>query len=97
MNSRSEKARHIAWIVWERIGEVTTPGLGRWAPSFVMVSEEMDAFIDTLYEWEHSGLPEDLEAVEQAGVDLVAAWRAADRLYRDSLTEVPEGVAHGLG
>ena len=96
MNSRREKAQKIAWIVSERIAEVTTTGLGRWAPSFVMVSEESDEFMDTLYAWENSGLPEDLEAVEQAGVELVAVWREADRLYRESLTEVPEGVVHGI-
>ena len=76
--------------------EVTSPGLGSWPPAFVMVSEESDVFMDMLFEWENSGLREDLEAVEQAGVDLVAAWREADRLYRASLTEVPEGVAHGI-
>ena len=90
MRSRGEKARRIAWIVWERIGEVTSPGLGRWAPSFAVVSEQMDAFIDTLYQWEHSGLPEDLEAVQQTAESLVAAWREADRLYRESFIEVPE-------
>ena len=94
MRSRHEKARRIAWIVSERIREVTSPGLGRWAPSFVMVSEQMDAFIDTLYEWEHPGLPEDLEAVEKTGVDLVAAWRGADTKFRVSrLTETPEAVS----
>ena len=97
MNSRSEKARRIAWIVFERIREVTTPGLGQWDPAFELVSEPSDRFTDTLYQWENSGLAEDLKAVEQTGVDLVAAWREADRLYRDSLTEVPEGVAHGQG
>ncbi len=90
MSSRQEKAHRIARIVAERIGEVTTPGLGKWAPSFVMVAEASDGFMDTLHEWEKSG--EDLKAVEQAGVGLVAAWREADRLYRDSLTEVPGGV-----
>ena len=96
MNSRSEKAQRIARVVSERIAEVTTPGLGAWAPSFVLVAEQSDAFMDLLYGWQHSGLTEDLKAVEQAGVDLVAAWREADRLYRDSLTEVPERVAHGI-
>ena len=96
MNSRREKAQRIARVVSERIAEVTVPRLGRWAPSFVLVSEQSDAFMDSLYQWEHSGLPEDLKAVEQAGVVLVAAWREADRLYRDSLTEVPEEVAHGI-
>lgn len=96
MSSQREKARRIAWIVSEDVRGVTTPGLGKWGPSFVMVSDESDVFIDSLYRWEHSGLPEDLEVVKRAGVDLVAAWREADRLYRDSLTEVPEGVAHGI-
>ena len=96
MNNRTEKARRVAWIVSERIKEVTTPRLGGWNPTWELVAEPSDRFMDTLYEWENSGLPEDLEAVEQAGVDLVAAWREADRLYRDSLTQVPEGVAHGL-
>ena len=93
MRSRREQARRIAWIVSEDVRQVTNPGVGKWAPSFVMVAEESDEFIDTLYEWEKSGLPEDLEVVKQAAVDLVAAWKEADRLYRDSLTEVPEGVA----
>ena len=96
MNSLRDRAQKIALIVSSRIAEVTTTGLGSWAPSFIMVSEESDEFMDMLYAWENSGLPEDLEAVEQAGVDLVAAWREADRLYRDSLTEVLEGVAHGI-
>ena len=91
-----EEARRIAWSVSERIAEVTTPGLGSWAPSFVMVSQQSDAFVDFLYTWERSGLPDDLKTVEASSVVLVAAWREADRLYRDSLTEVPEGVAHGI-
>ena len=94
--SRREEAKRIAWSVSERIAEVTTLRLGRWAPSFVMVSHESDAFVDTLYAWERSGIEEDLKVVEAASVVLVAAWREADRIYRDSLTEVPEGVAHGL-
>ena len=96
MISRREKARRIARVVSERITEVTIPGLGRWAPSFVLVSEQSDILMDSLYRWQHSGLPEDLKAVEEAGVVLLAAWREADRLYRDSLTEVPEEVAHGI-
>ena len=94
--SRREEAKRIAWSVSERIAEVTTPGLGGWTPSFVMASHESDAFMDFLYTWERSGLEEDLKAVEAVSVVLVAAWKEADRLYRDSLTEVPEGVAHGL-
>ena len=94
MNSQREKARRIAWVVWERIGQVTTEGLGRWPPSFVMVSEQMDAFIDTLYVWENSGLLEDLRAVEQAGVDLVSAWRVADTQFQISrLADAPEAVS----
>ena len=80
MNSRSQKASRIAWVVSERIGEVTSPGLGRWNPTWELVAEPSDRFMDTLYEWENSGLPEDLEAVEQAGVDLVAARRICGSL-----------------
>ena len=96
MSSRREKARRIAWIVSEDVRGVTTPGLGRWDDVWGVVAKPSDRFMDALYQWEQSGLPEDLEAVKQTGVDLVQAWREADRLYRDSLTEVPAGVAHGI-
>ena len=97
MNSRREKARRIAWIVSEDIRGVTTPGLdSRWNDVRGLVTKPADCFMDALYQWEQSGLREDLEAVKQAGVDLVQAWREADRLYRGSLPEVPAGVAHGI-
>ena len=94
MNSRSKKGQRIARVVSEQIAKVTSPGLVRWGPSFVMVSEQMDAFIDSLYQWEHSGLSEDLETVQQDSEALLAAWLEADRLYQESLlTGVPEVVA----
>ena len=96
LRGRREQARRLAWSVSERIAEATTPELGKWAPAFVMVSHQSDALMDFLYTWERSGLEEDLKAVEAASVVLVAAWKEADRLYRDSLTDVPEGVAHGI-
>ncbi len=92
MSSRSEKARRIAWIVSERIKEVTTPGLGASAPTWELVAEPSDRFMDALYEWETSGASDDLESVKREAEALVGAWREADRVYRDSLTEVPEGV-----
>ena len=84
MSNRREKARKIAWIVSERIREVTTPGLGQWEPTWELVAEPSDRFMDALYAWEGSGLPADLEAVQREVEALLGAWRVADAKYRVS-------------
>ena len=84
MSSRSEKGRKIAWIVTERVREVTTPGLGRWDPAWELVSGPSDCFMDALHQWETTGTPEDLENVHGSAEALVAAWRKADTKFQVS-------------
>ena len=91
MSRRREKARRIAWIVWERIREVTTEGLGAWGPTWELVAEPSDRFMDVLYLWETSGTCDDLEAVEREAEALVAAWRGADTKFQVSrMIDTPE-------
>ena len=96
MSSRREKARKIAWIVSERIREVTTPGLGQWEPTWEIVAEPSDRFMEALLAWEHSGLPADLEAVQRAAEALVDSWRGADTKRQVArLAGSPEAVREG--
>lgn len=93
MTSQREKAKRIAWIVSERIREVTTPGLGQWAPTWQIVGEQSDRFMDALYQWELSGTRDDLDAVQREVEALLGAWRLADTRYQVSrLAETPEAV-----
>ena len=93
MSSRREKARRITFIVTERIREVTTEGLGAWGPTWELVAEPSDRFMDTLYLWETSGTRDDLEAMEREAEALVAAWRGADRKFQVSrLVDTLEAV-----
>ncbi len=78
MSDRREKSRRIAWIVSERIREVTIPGLGQWDLAWELVACPSDHFMDALYQWELSGLAEDLESVQQAAEALVVEWRDAN-------------------
>ena len=84
MSNRREKARKIAWIVSERIREVTTPGLGQWQPTWELVAAPSDRFMDALYQWERSGLPDDLEAMQRQVEALLDAWRGADTKFQVS-------------
>lgn len=95
MNSRREKARLIGLVVSERIREVTTPGLGLWDTAWALVAEPSDHFMDRLHEWEQDGARGSLVAVELAAEALVAAWREADKKFRESLrTETLEALTH---
>ena len=84
MSSQREKARRIAAIVWERITEVTTEGVFAWGPTWELVAEPSDLFMDRLYEWEQSGLPDDLESVQRVAEALLDAWRGADTKFQVS-------------
>ena len=87
MSSQREKTRRIAWIVSEQIREVTTPGLGRWGPTWEFVAAPSDRFMDSLYLWETSGARDDLEAMQRHAEALVTAWREADTQFQISRLE----------
>ena len=96
MSSRREKARRIAWEVSERIAAATSPGLGHWPPTWELVAEPSDRFMDALYAWEGSGLPADLEAVQREVEALLDAWRGADTKRQVArLAGSPEAVREG--
>lgn len=82
MIDRREKASRISRIVSQRIGEVTTRGLGRWGPAWDFVAEPSDAFLDALDRWETEGSPDGLEDVQSRAEAFVAAWRDADQQYQ---------------
>ena len=81
-SSQREQARKIAWSVAEKIRAATTPRLGMWDSAWEQVSGPSDLFMDALYRWEQSGLPEDLDAVHRAAGVLVGAWRGADTRFQ---------------
>ena len=82
VSRQQEQARKIAWSVAEKIREATSSGLGRWDLAWEIVAEPSDLFVDALYRWEQSGLPEDLDAVHRAAGVLVGAWRGADTRFQ---------------
>ena len=94
--SQQEQARRIAWSVAEKVREVTSSGLGRWDTAWEIVAEPSDLFVDQLYRWEQSGMPDDLDAVHRAAGALVAAWRGADTAFQVSrLADAPEAITEG--
>ena len=78
MNSRSEQARKVAVEVAEQIAKAVTSRIGRWIPAWTIVAEASDAFTDSLFAWERTGSPNDLDVVRQKVEALVDAWRRAD-------------------
>ena len=91
--ARREQARKIAWEVSERIRDATSPGLGKWPPTWEIVTGPSDRFMDALYQWETSGARDDLEAVRRGAEALVLAWRRADiKFHVSRLQDAPEAV-----
>ena len=93
MNNRREGARKIAREASERIATSVMPGLGKWGPTWGIVAEPSDRFMDALYQWETTGEPDDLELVQQEAEALVTAWRAADTKFQVArLKDAPETI-----
>ena len=82
MPSRLEKGRRIASIVSDRIRQVCSAGLGAWDPTWELVAQPSDCFMDALHQWETTGAREDLEAVHGSAEALVEAWRVADTKFQ---------------
>ena len=76
---RRERGSRLCRALTKRIGEMVTPGLGRWEEAWLLVAPASDRFMDALHAWETSGAHEDREALEHASRDLVAVWQDADR------------------
>ena len=95
-SGQREQARQIPWSVAERIRQVSTEGLGRWDATWELVAEPSDVFMDALYQWEQSGMPDDLDAVHRTAEALLDAWRGADTAFQVSrLADAPEAITEG--
>ena len=65
-----------------------------WDSAWELVAEPSDVFMDALYQWEQSGMPDDLDAVHRTAGALLDAWRLADTQYQ--VTRLSDAEAVGL-
>lgn len=87
-----ERARIVCARVDERIREIAPPGLGRWGPSWLMVAEPSDAFLDALSAWLEKDTPETREPLQAAADELVRAWRRAGERWKVEGREAAEAL-----
>ena len=83
VSKRRERSRKLCRLLSERIGEVTPPGLGRWDPAWERVRGPSTRFLDALGRWEASGQEDDMDRAKALALDVLEAWKQAERKYRD--------------
>lgn len=64
------------------IGEQVSPGLGEWPEAWEIVADASREFDEVGRRWVESGHAGGYQELEQAGVQLVEAWRRADAAYQ---------------
>lgn len=76
------RTRKLCRLLAERIGEVTSPGLGRWGPTWEIVAEPSDHFMDALAEFERTGEEEAMDQAKERCLEVLAAWKEAERRFQ---------------
>ena len=84
VTGRRERSRTLCRIVSERIGEIASPGLGRWDPAWEIVREPSARLLEALAGWERTGDEEAMDRAKAVAVEVVQAWREAERAFRKS-------------
>lgn len=84
VTGRRERSRKLCRIVSERIGEIASPGLGRWDPAWEIVRESSVRLLDALAAWERTGEEAAMDRAKDVAVEVVQAWHAAERASRKS-------------
>jgi hypothetical protein len=74
---RRERAAEICRRVSDAVARVAPPDLGYWDPAWALVEAPSQAFLDALATWVETGAVEDQRAVQEAGNDVVRAWKEA--------------------
>ena len=81
MEARRDRSRKVCRLLSERIAQVTSPGLGRWDPAWILVEDPSAQFLDALRTWEATGAEEAMERAKRLALDVLKAWKEAERRF----------------
>lgn len=82
LEARRARSAKVCRLLSERIGQVTSPGLGRWDLAWEIVRAPASRFLDALIRWEESGQEEDMDRAKTHALEVLDAWKEAERRYQ---------------
>ena len=80
--ARRARSSRVCRLLSDRIGEVTSPGLGRWDLAWEIVRAPSSRFLEALGEWERTGEEEAMDRAKDRAMEVLSAWKDAERRYR---------------
>jgi len=89
LKARKERSRKLCRLLVGRLSEVCSPGLGEWDPAWERVELPSERFLDALSRWEETGREEDMDQAKARSLDLLEAWKGAERRFRQLREPVP--------
>lgn len=78
---RAERAKRMLRKLADYVNRTAPPGLGHWPRAWEMVEEPSGRFLDAVHEWEVTGDPELVPAINVAIKAAGRAWAEAARLW----------------
>ncbi|TVR55853.1 MAG: hypothetical protein EA421_05400 [Gemmatimonadales bacterium] len=93
LEARKARSRKVCRLLGGRIGEVVSPGLGRWEPGWQVIRVPSLELLKALEEWERTGAEAAMDRAKAKALEVLEAWKEADRLFRDAHT-VGRHAAH---
>ena len=93
MAARRARSEKVCRLLSDRIGQVTSPGLGRWDLAWEIVRGPSSCFLEALEKWERTGKEESMDRAKALALEVLDAWKEAERRYQElGRSHAPEEV-----
>ena len=81
-DERKERSRQLCRILTRYIHEKTSPGLGHWEPTWEIVEQESNTFLDMLADYEYTAHEDYFDWAKEAAWALLGRWQDAEAFYQ---------------